>query len=119
MGGRARGGLAFGLPAVVAVLAAVVAALGAWFLAREWKIAAAKAMRATVVLITHRLTTLAAADKLLMLRGGIVELFGPASEVLSALMRPVQPDAADAAPPLAAVTMRTAGSNEFLKATGP
>lgn len=39
MGGRARGRLAFGLPAVVAVLAAVVAALGAWFLAREWKIA--------------------------------------------------------------------------------
>ena len=39
MRGRAKGRLELGLPTVVAVLAAAVACLGAWFLAREWKIA--------------------------------------------------------------------------------
>lgn len=83
-------------------------------------IAAAKATGATVVLITHRPSTLAAADKLLMLRDGVVELFGPASEVLAGLLRPVaQPAAADAGPHLAAATMRAVGSDEILRATVP
>lgn len=44
-----------------------------------------KAQGATVVLITHRTSVLPAADKVLMLREGVVAAFGPRDEVLAAL----------------------------------
>lgn len=42
---------------------------------------------ATVVLISHRPNTLAAVDKMLLLRDGMVEMFGPRDEVISRLSR--------------------------------
>jgi ATP-binding cassette, subfamily C, bacterial len=39
----------------------------------------------TVVIISHRPQTIAVADKLLIMRDGAVELFGPAREVISQL----------------------------------
>jgi PrtD family type I secretion system ABC transporter len=44
--------------------------------------------QATVVLITHRLNLLNLADKVLLLRDGTVEAFGPRAEVMSKLTRP-------------------------------
>lgn len=44
-----------------------------------------KEQGATVVLITHRTSVLPAADKVLMLRDGVVAAFGPRDEVLAAL----------------------------------
>jgi ABC-type protease/lipase transport system fused ATPase/permease subunit len=43
---------------------------------------------ATVVMISHRPNTLTAVDKLLLLRDGMVEMFGPRDEVISRLSRP-------------------------------
>jgi PrtD family type I secretion system ABC transporter len=43
---------------------------------------------ATVVMISHRPNTLAVADKLLVLREGIAELFGPRDEVIARLSKP-------------------------------
>jgi ATP-binding cassette, subfamily C, bacterial len=42
-----------------------------------------------VVVISHRPATIAVADKILVLRDGAVELFGPRAEVLAKLTRPV------------------------------
>jgi PrtD family type I secretion system ABC transporter len=47
--------------------------------------------QATVVLITHRLNLLNLADKVLLLRDGTVEAFGPRAEVMSKLSRPARP----------------------------
>ena len=44
-----------------------------------------KARGATVVLITHRMSVLNSVDKLLVLRDGVLTLFGPRDEVLKAL----------------------------------
>jgi PrtD family type I secretion system ABC transporter len=52
-------------------------------------IAAAKSGGATVVLIAHRVSMVAPADKVLFLRDGAVELFGPKNEVLRQITRPV------------------------------
>ena len=58
--------------------------------------------KATVVLITHRLSLLNLADKVLMVRNGLVEAFGPRSEVVARLTGVVvsapQPAAAAAKP---------------------
>ena len=43
---------------------------------------------ATVVFIAHRVSLIARADKVLFLRDGAVELFGPRDEVLAKLTRP-------------------------------
>ncbi|WP_456861662.1 type I secretion system permease/ATPase [Bradyrhizobium sp. USDA 4503] len=43
----------------------------------------------TVVIISHRPATIGVADKLLVLRDGVVEMFGARHEVLSRLTRPV------------------------------
>jgi PrtD family type I secretion system ABC transporter len=53
----------------------------------------------TVVMISHRPNTLGAVDKLLLLRDGTAELFGPRDEVIARLSRP--------ATPLQAVTTKT------------
>jgi PrtD family type I secretion system ABC transporter len=47
----------------------------------------------TVVMVSHRPTTLGVADKLLVLRDGVAELFGPRDEVISRLTKPatIQP----------------------------
>ncbi|MBV8650886.1 MAG: type I secretion system permease/ATPase [Alphaproteobacteria bacterium] len=56
--------------------------------------------KATVVLITHRLSLLNLADKVLMLRNGMVEAFGPRNEVVQRLTGVVvnAPRPVDAAP---------------------
>lgn len=43
----------------------------------------------TVVIISHRSATVSAVDKILILREGAAEAFGPRNEILSHLMRPV------------------------------
>src|SRR5579864_2261823 len=48
-------------------------------------IARLKARGATVVVIAHRPSILQHADKILMIRGGMVESFGPRSEIMPAL----------------------------------
>jgi ATP-binding cassette subfamily C protein/ATP-binding cassette subfamily C protein EexD len=50
-------------------------------------IVALKRRGTTVVLVSHRPQTVAVADKLLVLKDGGVELFGPRVEVLNRLMR--------------------------------
>lgn len=43
----------------------------------------------TVVIISHRAATIGVADKILVLREGVVEMFGPRAEILARLTRPV------------------------------
>jgi PrtD family type I secretion system ABC transporter len=43
----------------------------------------------TVVIISHRPATIGVADKILVLREGVVEMFGPRAEILARLTRPV------------------------------
>lgn len=50
----------------------------------------AKARGTTVVVMTHRTSVLAVADKMLVLRDGMQQAFGPRDEVLSALSRAAQ-----------------------------
>jgi ATP-binding cassette subfamily C exporter for protease/lipase len=61
-----------------------------------------KKRNTTVVIITHRMSALAAADKLLVLRDGQVQGLGPRDEVLKAMHEAAKPPAArrPAAPPL-------------------
>ncbi|MBP8141547.1 MAG: type I secretion system permease/ATPase, partial [Acidovorax sp.] len=68
-----------------------------------------KAAGKTVFLITHRPGILAVADRLLMLRDGLVQADGPRDEVLAAL-RAAQAAAAPAAgqPGSAALTVQPA-----------
>jgi len=47
-----------------------------------------KASRATTVVVTHRLSILSCVDRILVLNGGEVELFGSRDEVLARLARP-------------------------------
>lgn len=51
-------------------------------------VAGCKGRGATTVVVTHRLSILACVDKILVLNGGEVELFGSREEVLSRLARP-------------------------------
>ncbi len=65
---------------------------------------AMKANGATVVIISHKPGVFRAAEKMLVLRDGRIELFGPREQVMARLMKPAQPlqapaPAAVAAPP--------------------
>jgi ATP-binding cassette subfamily C protein/ATP-binding cassette subfamily C protein EexD len=51
-------------------------------------IAELKKRGTTVVMISHRPNTLGAVDKLLLLREGVVEMFGPRDEIIGRLTRP-------------------------------
>ena len=64
---------------------------------------AQKAAGRTVVVITHRTSILSAVDKLLLLRDGTVQMWGPRQQVLDTLTRGAQA-AADAAHQLAPAT---------------
>jgi PrtD family type I secretion system ABC transporter len=48
-----------------------------------------KQLRATVIVISHRPATIGVADKILLIRDGVAEMFGPRAEVLAKLTRPV------------------------------
>ena len=50
-----------------------------------------KAVGATVIVISHRPSLLAAADKMLVLREGAVDAFGPMQEVMARITRASQP----------------------------
>jgi PrtD family type I secretion system ABC transporter len=50
-----------------------------------------KAAGRTVVIVTHRPGVVAAADRLLVLKDGRVDLYGPRAEVMARLTRPVAP----------------------------
>ncbi len=52
---------------------------------------AMKANGATVVIISHKPGVFRAADKMLVLREGRVELFGPRDQVMARLVKPAQP----------------------------
>lgn len=47
-----------------------------------------KARRRTVVLVTHKVNILAAADKVLVMNGGVAQSFGPRDEILARLLGP-------------------------------
>ena len=50
-----------------------------------------KAQRTTVVLVSHRPTLVQGVDKILLLKDGAMEMFGPRAEVLKRLMTPARP----------------------------
>jgi len=52
----------------------------------------------TVVLVSHRPVLVQGVEKVLLLRDGAVEMFGPRVEVLKKFMKPAQPSAIPAAP---------------------
>jgi PrtD family type I secretion system ABC transporter len=48
-----------------------------------------KQRRVTVIIISHRPSTIGVVDKILLIRDGIAEMFGPRAEVMAKLTRPV------------------------------
>ena len=65
-------------------------------------IAAAKSRGTTFVVITHRTSVLGVSDKILLLRDGTAQAFGPRDEVLAALQKARQPQAQPQPQPMAA-----------------
>ncbi|RVC64442.1 ATP-binding cassette domain-containing protein, partial [Mesorhizobium sp. M2A.F.Ca.ET.046.02.1.1] len=55
---------------------------GAGETALEAVLAAARAAGVTTIVITHRPSIAAACDRVMVLRGGVIEAFGPSAEVL-------------------------------------
>lgn len=68
-------------------------------------IATLKARGTTFVVMTHRTSVLAVADKMLVLRDGQMQAFGPRDEVLAALQQAAQPAQRPQAAPAAATRM--------------
>jgi len=58
-----------------------------------------KAQNTTVVLVSHRPTLVQGVDKVLLMRDGAMEMFGPRAEVLKRLMTPPRPADAPPGPP--------------------
>ena len=56
-----------------------------------------KARGATVVMISHRPEVFRSADKVLVLRDGRVDLFGPRDQVMARLVKPAEVRAVEAA----------------------
>ena len=54
-------------------------------------LAAAKARGASVLIVSHKLGVLPVVDKILVMRGGAAELYGPRDEVLAKIMPPQAP----------------------------
>jgi len=52
-----------------------------------------------VVLVSHRPTLVQGVDKVLLMRDGAMEMFGPRAEVLKRLMTPPRPADAPPGPP--------------------
>jgi ATP-binding cassette subfamily C protein/ATP-binding cassette subfamily C protein EexD len=63
---------------------------------------ALKAQGTTVVVVSHRTALVQGVDKVLVLREGAIELFGPRADVLKRLMGPPRPTAEQLPPPPAA-----------------
>ena len=70
-------------------------------------IATLKARGTTFVVMTHRTSVLAVADKMLVLRDGQMQAFGPRDEVLAALQQAAQQAAQPAQRPQAAPAAAT------------
>ena len=70
----------------------------------------AKARGTTFVVMTHRTSVLGVADKMLVLRDGAQQAFGPRDQVLAALQQAAQPAPAGARPSPAALTVSPATS---------
>jgi ABC-type protease/lipase transport system fused ATPase/permease subunit len=51
-----------------------------------------------VILVSHRPTLVQGVDKVMLLKDGAIEMFGPRAEVLKRLMTPVRPAEGPAAP---------------------
>jgi ATP-binding cassette subfamily C exporter for protease/lipase len=66
-----------------------------------------KARGASVIVMTHRTSVLAIADKILMLRDGLQQAFGPRDEVLAALQQANQANQANQASPATQATQTT------------
>jgi PrtD family type I secretion system ABC transporter len=72
-----------------------------------------KALDTTVVLVSHRPTLVQGVDKVLLLKDGAMEMFGPRAEVLKRLMsqnRPAEVPAPAAAAPPATVRLEGSGA---------
>lgn len=69
-----------------------------------------KAQGTTVVLVSHRPTLVQGVDKVLLLRDGAVELYGPRAEILKRLMQPARPAEVAAPPAAPRLDDRRAGS---------
>jgi ATP-binding cassette subfamily C exporter for protease/lipase len=63
-----------------------------------------KQLGTTFVVMTHRTSVLGVADKMLIMRDGAQQAFGPRDEVLAALQKARQPAPAPVAAPEAAAT---------------
>jgi ABC-type protease/lipase transport system fused ATPase/permease subunit len=62
-------------------------------------LAAIKAAGTTVLLVSHRPALVQGVDKVVVLRDGMIEMFGPRQEVLKRLLQPARPTEVAAAPP--------------------
>lgn len=81
-------------------------------MALEIALREAKANGVTIVLITHKPSIAARCDKVMVLREGQIELFGPAADVLARLNgapppAPVRPTAPAQEPPAAGASFQT------------
>lgn len=68
----------------------------------------------TVVIITHRMPIAAKCDRVMLLRGGMIEAFGPSEEVLRNLAaNRNSPDRAAQAPPMATIDLANGISGQY------